>query len=159
MREVTAMMVIVLVLLIGCSKPANGVGNIGSLQIEIWANSNCVKQGESVTMRAIATNVGATPRIIQLQDKPVLNIQINYRLRSGDPTELKQLWSEGKLLTPELTRLALKPGESKSIEMDWVAQHAAGQSSQIDLRGILRYGEKEADVAIARTFISVDTCP
>ena len=103
-------------LLIGCmhrsiSQKAGGTPYV----VEIWASDACPKQGDTVTLRATATNVDPETQVVELKDQPVLDIVVG-NLTDG------QRWSAGKPLTPDLTRLELKPGESKSIEMSWIDQ-------------------------------------
>lgn len=149
---------------VGCSKPAVGGSGIGIggnyLQVDIVADRDCVKAGEVVKLRAVATNRGKTTAVISLQDRPVLDIRIAYRSRSDlrKPDMIEQ-WSDGRELTAEDKRLELAPGASKSIALDWVAQKAAGRFGQIDLEASLRYGERDSDVTIGHTLLSVETCP
>lgn len=83
------------------------------LFVEMWASSNCTQPGDKITMRATVTNKGTGTQIIELGDQPALDIWLS----SG--TILLARWSDGKPLTSDLTRLELKPGEPKTIEMDW----------------------------------------
>jgi len=57
--------------------------------------------------------------VIDSKDQPVLDIVISL-------SNSQVRWSDGKPLTRELTRLQLNPGESKTIEMDWVATNDIG---------------------------------
>lgn len=102
------------VLLLGCSTRARSVTAGGKfLYVELWANNGCPRFGETVTLRATARNGGSDTQIVELKDQPVLDIIV------GNPDNSKFRWSAGKSLTSELTRLELKPRESKSIEMQW----------------------------------------
>ncbi len=66
-------------------------------------------------------------------------------------------WSDGKLLTPDLTRLELKPGESKAIEMDWVVkQPSSGYVFYADANFV--YSTRVPALAPSVT-ISVGICP
>ncbi len=112
-------------LLLGClSKPVSSTSGVdigGTLLVEIWASSDCTRPGDKITIRATVTNKGSRTQVIELQDQPVLDIWV------GSATSVLARWSDGKALTPELTRLELKPNESRMIEMDWVvAQPASG---------------------------------
>ncbi len=84
----------------------------GPLVAEIWASDGCPRVGETVTIRASVTNKGTHLFVIEVADQPVLDIVLLGQRR----------WSDGKQLTSELTHLELKPGESKSIEMQYVVQ-------------------------------------
>jgi len=64
-----------------------------------------------VTVRAKVTNQSSEPFHEELKDQPVLDLFVG-----------EARWSEGKPLTPDLTQLDLKPGESKSIEMQYVVK-------------------------------------
>jgi hypothetical protein len=83
--------------------------------VEIWASTNCAAPGEVVRARATVTNRDSRTQIAELEEQPVLDIIITDQ--NGE-----HRWSEGKPLTPDLMRLELKPGESKTIEMEWVVQ-------------------------------------
>lgn len=105
----------------GCHtpKPSSHTSGIGDIGVELWASSNCVSRGETVKLRATATNHGSYTFTNRLTNRAVLDIVVKT---SGKTAR----WSDGKSLTPDLTQLVLKPGESKSIEMDW---HVQGQDS------------------------------
>lgn len=108
-------------LLSSCSRAepvsmTSGVDIGGTLVDEIWAGSDCVQPGDNVQFRATVTNKSATTQVIESKDKPVLDIWI------GSDVAVIAHWSDGKPLTPDLTRLELKPGESKTIEMNWLVQ-------------------------------------
>jgi hypothetical protein len=95
--------------------PVSSANSVDSLAIEIRASTSCANPGEVVSLRASVTNHGQKPQSIELADHPVLDLCVsapNYR----------RCWSDGKPLTPELIRLYLKPGESKTIEMKWPAE-------------------------------------
>jgi len=107
------------VTLLGCfSKPISN-SSTGSLEqplvVEIWASSNCVHPGDNIKLRATVTNKGNGAQVIDLMDRPVLDIII----RNQGPIAR---WSDGKPLTPDLTRLDLKAGESKAIELEWTVR-------------------------------------
>ncbi len=66
-------------------------------------------------LRATVTNHTTKTQVIELTDQPVLDIIIRNQ---GQIVR----WSNGKPLTPDLTRLQLKAGESKEIEMEWTVK-------------------------------------
>ena len=91
-----------------------GIGG-GPIVVDMWANDNLVQPGETVKFRATVTNKTSEIFLIDLKDQPVLDIVT----KSGGQVIR---WSDGKALTSDLTHLELKPGESKTIEMDYVAK-------------------------------------
>ncbi len=102
--------------LVGCrSQPISESTGPDPFFVEIWASDGCPKVGETVILRATVKNVGTETQIVDLQDQPVLDIVAGAQSAG-------QRWSAGKSLTPELTQLELKPGESKSIVMPWNPQ-------------------------------------
>ena len=116
MSQLRAMLgpILLSALLLGCSTGARSVTAGGKfLYVELWTNNGCPRLGETVTLRATARNGGSNTQIVELKDQPVLDIIV------GNPDNSKIRWSAGKALTSELTRLELKPRESKSIEMQW----------------------------------------
>jgi hypothetical protein len=103
-------------LLSGCYGPVSttsgvGIGESSSdfIIVEMWASTSCAQPGDTVHLRATATNTSnRVTWTVDMKDEPVFDITAPIR------------WSAGKPLTPDLTHLELKPGESKSIEMDYV---------------------------------------
>ncbi len=47
-------------------------------------------------------------------------MDILVRYRSGGTNRIMDWWSEGRQITPEMRKLELGPGESKTIEMTWI---------------------------------------
>jgi len=106
-------------MLLGCrGGPVKATSQRGDIVVTLWADKSCVKYFEIVTLRATVTNRDSRPLVVELKDQPVFDIVIGY------PEEAR--WSAGKPLTPDLTRLELKPGQSKTIEMQWEATGPAG---------------------------------
>ncbi len=111
-------------MLLGCSKPVSSTSGVdigGTMLVEVWASSDCTQPGDRITLRATVTNHTTKKQVIELTDQPVLDIVVRNQ---GPPVH----WSDGKLLTPDLTRLELKPGESKAIEMDWTVKSPSSGS-------------------------------
>lgn len=108
---------LVLLAITGCRtpKPTSDTRPAGNIGVQLWASSDCVQPGETVNLRATATNHGSQVFAIELTDRSVFDLVVKT---SGKTTR----WSDGKQLTPDLTRLELKPGESKTIEIDWNVQ-------------------------------------
>jgi len=70
-------------------------------------------------LRATVTNKTSKTQTFETTDVPVLDLLVAYGKGA-------QRWSDGKPLTPDLTHLELQPGQSKTIEMDWIAQPTVG---------------------------------
>ncbi len=141
------------VTLLGClSKPIKLTSVRGDFVVEIWASSDCVQPGDTIKLRATVTNKGTADQVVELSDQPVLDIVI----RNQGPSIR---WSDGKSLTPDLTRLELKPGESKSIEMEWKAKTPSpGYVFYVDARFIddARFANDPVRPGIT---VSVSVCP
>lgn len=110
---------IFVIMLFGCSYgPISDTGVIsvadGNLLVEMSASNYCLWRGDTVHLRARVKNESPGQRTFELHDKPVLDIVVAF----GDYITR---WSDGKELSPDLTRLELKPREAKTIEMDWAA--------------------------------------
>lgn len=161
MRAVTILTILLALLLLGCqgtklvtSKGGMILGN-DLLELELWLNRNsCVPTpGETLTFRATVTNRGKQAHTIHHQDKPVLDIKIDYAVSNEERKIIR--WSDGKPLTPEMMTLELAPGESKSIEMDWVSVRPYGDSA--NEQAILQSDENDATPASLGLFIG--SCP
>jgi Intracellular proteinase inhibitor len=113
----TFLFLVVAVLLVGCRapRPTSSSSVIEGIVVDVWASSDCVQAGETVKLRATATNRGVRAFSVELTNRPVFDLVVKT---AGKTVR----WSDGKPLTPELTRLELKPGASKTIQMDWKAQ-------------------------------------
>lgn len=100
-------------MLSGCYGPKSTSSIGGDVEVQMWASTSCAQPGDTVHLRATATNRGNRTWTVDTKDEPVLDI-----ITSSDGKPVR--WSDGKSLTPDLTHLELKPGESKTIEMDIV---------------------------------------
>lgn len=106
-------------------QPATGLGGVGigngngSLQINVWISNQCPKSGDIITVRGTATNKTLQPRVFELSGKPVFDLQVADRY-----TRTATRWSDGKALTPDLTRLELEPSQSKIIEMKYTVPNS-----------------------------------
>ena len=151
-----ALVVWMLVLLMGCaSSPSptsrtDGIDIGGTLLVEAWASADCVKLGQTVHLRTTVTNKGARHQVIELNEKPVLDIVI------GNPEKSEKRWSAGRVLTPDQKRLDLAPGESKSIEMDWVAERMPYGVATV--WGIFNYDNK-GNYKAPLVDIWIESCP
>ncbi len=109
--------------LAGCvQREVTGRAVVDNLALDLWASDRCPNYGEPVTIRATVTNHGSNVYTVELKDQPVLDIYLSYRTTG----ETLIRWSDGKTLTPDLIRMELKPGESKSIEMRRVTPSGIG---------------------------------
>lgn len=98
-----------------CVKPVSSTGSADDLSVVIWASSDCVQIGAKIKLRATVTNNGTQTERVQLIGQPVLDIIVG---NEGPAVR----WSDGKPLTADLTHLELKPGQSKSIDIDWTVK-------------------------------------
>ncbi len=94
----------------------DGVHGAANYTVRIWANTDCPAPNQTVTLRARVTNDGPQTEIAKTDDQPVLDILVSPLRTGGDDRPGTLRWSDGKSLTADLTRLELKPGESRSIE-------------------------------------------
>lgn len=110
-------------LMTGClyrqQPPISNNSFVNDLVVTMWINNPCVQPGDTVHLRATVANEGSQTEVVDLKDKPVLDIEIFL-----DKETVR--WSNGKPLSPELTHLELKSGESKTIEMDWIVSNDNG---------------------------------
>ncbi len=122
-RQIILPMLILALGLVGCgihipnpvtTSSVVGIGG-GPVVVDVWASDNLVQPGETVKLRATVTNKPTQTFLVDLKDQPVLDIVAKSQNRVTR-------WSDGKVLTSDLTRLELQPGESKTIEMDYVAR-------------------------------------
>jgi Intracellular proteinase inhibitor len=95
----------------GCYGPLSASSVGGDVEVQLWASTSCAQPGDTVHLRATATNRGNRIWTVDTKGEPVFDI-----ITSSDDKPVR--WSDGKPLTPALTHLELKPGESKTIEMD-----------------------------------------
>jgi hypothetical protein len=104
--------------------------------VEIWVSNDHPQPGDRLKIRATVTNQGSTPFQVELKDQPVLDIRVGA-IR----------WSQGKPLTPDVTRLQLNPGQAKTLEMEYsVDQNANGGGLLI--QAIFIYSARIADYPI-----------
>lgn len=136
----------------GCAKPISSTSGVDYTALQIWASSNCVQPGDKINLRATLTNNGTQTQSVELNEQSVLDIII----RNQGPVVR---WSDGKPFTPDLTRLTLKPGESKTIEMDWtVKQPSIGSVFYVDSNFI--YSSRSPGGPIGSSVsINVNSCP
>ncbi len=117
-------LIFVAVFLAGClpSGPvsqSDGVHGAENYTVRIWASTDCPSDNQTITVRARVTNDGPQTEVAQSDDEPVLDILVTPLGTGNEEVPGTIRWSDGKSLTPDLTRLELKPGESKSIELQF----------------------------------------
>lgn len=108
------LLLLALVLLSGCNGTVSSSSWMNETSVELEANPRCPGIGNPVTLRATLTNHGKQTEVVQLTDKPILDIAV--RVDGGKTAR----WSDSHPLTPDQTHMELKPGESRSIEMQLV---------------------------------------
>jgi len=108
----------------------------GNLTLRLWVSKRQPTVGQCVTIKYTVENRTDGIEVIQLKEKqePVMDIRIHFGLARHSMTTL--YWSDGREITPEMRRLELAPGESKTIEMTWVPDEKADRSP-VSVHGIL----------------------
>ena len=141
---------LLIVILTSCfQNQARGSAVGGNIGVDLWANSNCVKPGDIIKLRATATNLGNSVWTVTLKDEPVFDILIG-----------SSRWSDGKPLTIDVTHVELKPRESKTIEMDWMVPKNVNQG-QLGAEACFIYSPTSPG-GPARAFVSINvfgSCP
>lgn len=123
---------------VGSPWPQEAGGLIGDVRILLWVGYHSVNIGQPVLVRLTARNEGNKTAVFHSKSKPVLDITVGAH-RGYDNTHLPLVrWSDGKPLTPDLTQLELKPGESKTILMTWTPNQEY-LSSLASISGDLSY--------------------
>lgn len=128
---------------------------VGGLTLNLWTSRYGLSVGESVDIRLTVENIREKTRVIELADRPVIDISIGFSTMGGDHVRIR--WSDGREMTSELTRLVLQPGESKTLEMTWVPDERA-RNVLVGVAGVLRYGEADHQVNSAAVLICVEAC-
>ena len=98
------------------SRPKREVKRYGDWRLELWVSQERASVGESIDLVFTVKNVGDETEVIEIDDGPVMDIVVGQ----GFHYEREVSWSDGREITPEMRRLELAPGESKSVEMAWV---------------------------------------
>ncbi len=139
-RYVFLFLFLAICLLSGCRtpKPVSSVGGIEYMTIGIWASTDLAQPGETVRFIATLSNEGTSFYAVELKDRAVMDMIITVN-------NVATRWSDGKPLTSELTRLELKPGESKSIEMDYVVNKCC---ESLRVTATFIFSEKLADFLV-----------
>jgi hypothetical protein len=155
-RHAVLTFLVLIFFLFGCLHSPHPVSAIDgpsdALQLQIWTSSDNPQPGDTVQLRTTVTNHKSATQIVQLTDRPVLDIQVSDQGRALH-------WSDGKSLGPALTQIELKGGESKSIEMDWTTPpNSYGQLVMVS--GSFVYNARfAANPLVARVLIHVGPFP
>jgi len=119
MKKLILVLLVLVIGLEGCSwpplgmyAPQSGATTLDNLLLVLWVSHQSVNVNQPVTARFTVKNEGRTTVVFDRKDKPVIDIYIP----GGIPSVR---WSDSKPLTSDITRLELKPGESKVIEVTW----------------------------------------
>ncbi len=101
----------------------------GNLGLTLWVSRSLPSVGQPVKIRYTVDNFSDQIEVLQLEEKqqPVMDIYISFGAARDSMTTL--YWSDGREITPEMRRLELAPGESKTIEMAWLPDEKADRSS------------------------------
>jgi hypothetical protein len=95
---------------------AEGHDPLNTHQMRICADKKEYDFGVPISITFTVTNVSDEPLTLDGGDQPALDIDV-----------WREHWSDGQELTPELTRVTLEPGESRTINWVW-------PTSQTDFR-------------------------
>lgn len=110
---------VLLLFLTGCDQSISEQAGGPDIVLSVWISKNCFKEGDLLIFRATTTNKGSDTFVVELEDRPVFDLEIGYNLSSSttnsQPVSIQ--WSDNKPLTSDLTRTKLEPGESKTIEI------------------------------------------
>jgi hypothetical protein len=143
-------------LLVGClNSPVSTTAGGTPFTVELWASAKCVRPGDTLIVRATVTNRSAQTRSVEVEDQPVFDLVIGYRTLTGS-TSIR--WSENKTLD-DLTRLELKPGESKSIEVRWRVVDPAPSTVGVSARFIDDARLAKHPLAPYMVIYGPSTCP
>jgi len=101
---------------------------------------------QPVKIRYTVDNFADQIEVIQLEEKqePIMDIRIHFGPLGGITTIY---WSDGREITPEMRRLELAPGESKTIEMTWVPDKRA-TNNIVWISGMLNREQRSQHVSI-----------
>jgi len=153
-----ALVVIIAAMVTNCSVlwggPVREIGGSGNLDLILWVSRSLPSVGQPVQIKYTVKNPTDRTEIIQLEEKqgPVMNICIGF----GAADMTIECWSDGREITPEMRRLELAPGESKTIEMTWVPD-AKADGYPVSVNGILNWGGEYP--SYVPVHICVDKCP
>lgn len=140
----------------GTSFPNTDTWGFNDLGLQIWVDKTQVQVGMPIQIRFSVTNVGDEAEVIELADRPVMDIWISFESWAV-PGRTTIYWSDGREITGDMRRLVLQPGETRTLEMTWTIDPLA-RDRTVNVAGILRFGEREAESTGARVTICVASC-
>jgi hypothetical protein len=82
--------------------------------------------------------------VLESEEKPILDIMVRYQ--PGLTDVIRDWCSEGREITPEMRKLKLGPGESRTIEMTWIPPDI-GYGTSVDLFGVFHDQYSETKVS------------
>lgn len=152
-----ALLVMVAALVTNCGLlwdgPERDTAGRGNFKLTLWVSRGRISVGQPVKIRFTVENTGDQIEVVQLEKGPVMDISVRFGAGSLRTT---LYWSDGREITPEMRRLALAPGESKTIEMIWVPdERATNESVSVDA---ILHGEYMSMSGQANVTICVGTC-
>jgi len=153
-----ALIVVMAALVTGCvplwSRPVSRTSRNGNLRLMLFVSKSLPSVGQPVQIRYTVTNTTDRTEVIQLEEKqePVMDILVGFG-PGGHRTRI--YWSDRREITPEMRRLELAPGESKTIEMTWMPDEKAN-GRPVSVRGILNREQMRQYVPV---HICVGRCP
>jgi|GEM_PF-2147104 len=145
-----ALLVVIAALVTNCSllwgEAVSNTATDGIFGLTLWVSQKQVSVGQPVAIRYTVENIRERTEVIQLEEKqePVMDIFVFFG-RLANTTRI--YWSDGREITPEMRRLELAPGESKTIEMTWIPDKWATNES-VRISGILNRERMHQDVSI-----------
>jgi len=134
--------------------PKTEIWRSGNLRLTLWVSRSLPKVGQPLEIRFTVENPTDQTEVIQLDEKqgPVMDTCIGF----GSADMTIECWSDGREITPEMRRLELAPGESKTIEMTWVPDKKA-DGYPVSVNGILNWGGEYP--SYVPVHICVGKCP
>jgi hypothetical protein len=90
--------------------------------------------------------------IIDAKTRPVLDLVVGGVKGKGF------VWSDGKALNPDITRLELKPGQEKTIDVTWTPGEEY-EGVVANVTGFLQYGPEEWQYGHTGVAVSVGFVP
>jgi len=126
----------------GIPHPKTAQRTTGDLLLEVWVDRHWVNVGGTANIRFTVENFGEETEVFELKNQSVMDIEVRVPARVQGENDITSYWSDTGPITPEHRRLELRPGESKSITMQWVAPEQA-DTRVVNIGGILRKSDKE----------------
>lgn len=150
-----SVMAVLAAFLTGCflfdgGEPKTASNRYTDLVLRLWISRDKPRVGQALDIRFTVTNDSTGRWVIELPEASVMDIKIGT---GGGSLRRWVYWSDDREITPEMRRLELAPGESKTIEMTWVPSKDDQYAISTPIDGILRL--EGGGVAAAGTTINV----